>query len=275
MPTMLVSESSANRRNTIPTSVIRSMAQTEIASTNFHRCFHFLLTNDTSMNSLSIRPFQIAFYLIVPCLLVMQVGCYDPTADKVDAGASAAKEEAKIEAKESDLEFALTGDNCDIKWTGSNSAGMTPHGFFFELTGKLLIDGETKEFKHFEVDIDTTSVKAMAEALTEKLKNKGFFEVDKFPKARFVTTSVSAPREDDPEGTTHVIEGNLQIRDVTKSIKFPAKVAFDQAGNSATLSSEFSINRKDYGVVYNVSVEDALIRDDVLINLDIDAETEK
>ena len=197
-------------------------------------------------------------------------GCYDPTADSVDAQAAAAKAEQDVIVENTDVVVSLTGDNCDIKWTGSNSVGMTPYGYFYELTGKLLLDGESKALKHFEVDIEMDGVKAMNETLTNKLKTKGFFQVDEYPQSKFVATSISdQAREQDPEGTTHVIEGNFQLRDVTKSITFPVKI--DVAKNTVTLSSEFKINRKDFGVVYSVAAEDALIRDDVLINLDIEA----
>lgn len=199
------------------------------------------------------------------------LGCYDPTSESVDAGSGAAKKEKEVVATQEDVTYQLTGANCDIKWTGSNSAGMTPYGYFYELKGKLIVDGTTKRIKHFEVDIDMTGVKAMNESLTKKLKTKGFFQVDEYPESRFVVTDIKKARESDPEGTTDLLEGNFLLRDTTKSILIPATVAVSDKG-TLTLSSEFKLNRKDYGVVYSNSVEDALIRDDVLINIDIEAE---
>lgn len=203
--------------------------------------------------------------------LITVPGCYDPTSNSVDAGGSAAKSEKKVEIGEGDLVFKLDGNNCDLKWTGSNSAGMTPYGYFYELQGQVVVDGQSHRLKYFEVDIQMDSVKAMNESLTEKLKHQGFFEVDEYPTARFVSTAISPEaREGDPETTTDVIEGNFQLRDANRSIAFPATVSF--SNGTLTLSSEFKINRKDFGVVYSNSVEDALIRDDVLINLDIEVE---
>lgn len=202
-------------------------------------------------------------------------GCYDPTQNSVDAGSGTAKKEQQVEVTDGDLEFVIGVENSDIKWTGSNSAGLSPHGFFFEFAGKIVVDGKTNQPKHFEVDIEMESVKASSAALTPKLKTKGFFQVDEYPKSRFAVTAVSEPRDGDPEGTTQVLEGNLQLRDVTKSIKIPVAVNVDEAKGIVTLTSEFKINRKDYGVVYENSIEDALIRDEVLVNLDIEAELKK
>ena len=113
-------------------------------------------------------------------------------------------------------------------------------------------------------------VKAMADSLTKKLKHKGFFEVDKFPEARFVSTSIRhEARPGDPSGTNCVVEGNFQLRDVTQSITIPMQ--FSEAEAGLKLASEFKINRKDYGVVYSDAMGDRLIRDEVVIEISVDS----
>jgi len=204
----------------------------------------------------------IAIYIAV-------VGLPDPTANKADAGGKAAKTETEIEVVDSDVTIALDADNTEIQWTGSNTAGQAPTGYFYELQGTAVIDSQSNKLKKLEFVIDMSSVKAMAAALTEKLKNNGFFEVEKFPVSTFVMTGLSEPRDSDPSGTTHVIEGNFQLRDVKKSIQFPAELSVD--AKRMTLKSEFKINRKDYGVVYENAIEDKLIRDDVLLNINLEA----
>lgn len=225
------------------------------------------------------RLFGLVLSLICVSTLCL-TGCFDPTSDKVDAGGGAAKKVAEAETTANDIEFQLTGDNTFIKWTGSNSVGLSPYGYFYELDGVAIIDGDTKRLKFIEFTIDMTACKASAPALTEKLLHKGFFEVERFPESKFVITSVSDDsRDGDPAGTNTVIEGNFQLRDVTKSITFPAEVTFNEvsakSGDSVQLilASEFKLNRKDYGVVHQNSTEDALIRDDILLNIDIDITT--
>lgn len=197
-------------------------------------------------------------------------GLYDPTRGKTAAGTGEAKEITTVTAGETDLIFVLNPDNTEIKWTGSNSAGLTPTGYFFELTGEAIVDPLANQLKHFALLIDMHGVAAMNATLTDKLKNHGFFEVDQFPQSTFTMTSV---RPADAEGSSsdqYLVEGNFQLRDVTKSISFPAKISIFESGFN--LTSEFSINRKDFGVVYSNSTEDALIRDDVLINIDLRTE---
>ena len=209
---------------------------------------------------------------LVVFLIMLQTmaGCYDPTDGKAGAGAAAAKQEVETAVLDTDLEFLLDGENTDIKWTGSNSAGQTPFGYFYELKGKVVIDNDNGQLKHIEILIDMNGVKAMNESLTKKLKTNGFFEVEKFPEARFVSTTISnEARDSDPKETTDVVEANLKIRDTTQSITIPMTVSV--RGQTLKITSEFTINRKDFGVIYSDAAGDAFIRDDVLINMSIES----
>ena len=206
--------------------------------------------------------------------LISTGGCSDPTANTVDAGGGAAKQANEIVTVDTDLVIELSGDNTDIKWTGSNSIGQTPTGFFYELSGRAIVDGTSKKLKNLEVTIDMEGVRAMSESLTYKLKHKGFFDVDRFPESTFVSTSIShEARPGDPNGTNCVVEGNFQLRDVTQSITIPME--FSNVGGAFGLKSEFKLNRKDYGVIYSDSTGDKLIRDAVLISINIDSEPDQ
>ena len=63
-----------------------------------------------------------------------------------------------------------------------------------------------------------------------------------------------------------MITGDLTLHGVTKRISFPATVAVSDAQVQA--SSEFSINRKDFGINYP-GMQDDLIRDLVVIKLSL------
>jgi len=64
------------------------------------------------------------------------------------------------------------------------------------------------------------------------------------------------------------VTGNLELHGVKKSIRFPA--TFTVEGGVVKANAEFSINRRDFGLVYP-GMPDDLIRDDVLIRLAIQA----
>jgi polyisoprenoid-binding protein YceI len=95
------------------------------------------------------------------------------------------------------------------------------------------------------------------------LKTPDFFDVQKFPTARFVSTAVKPGGQN---GATHTITGNLELHGVTKSISFPAMI--HMTGDLVHATAEFVINRKDFGIVYP-GMPDDLIKDEVAIKLTI------
>jgi len=97
------------------------------------------------------------------------------------------------------------------------------------------------------------------------LKTPDFFDVAKFPEAKFESTAIKAGGD---KGATHTVTGNLTMHGVTKSITFPATIAVTP--DTATVDATFAINRKDFGINY-AGAADNLIRDDVVMKLAIRA----
>jgi polyisoprenoid-binding protein YceI len=119
-----------------------------------------------------------------------------------------------------------------------------------------------------QVNIDVASLTTDAEKLSGHLKSADFFDVAKFPKATFSSTSIR------PSGAPAVynVTGKLNLHGVTKPLTFPATIKVSP--DSVQAEGEFTINRKDYGIVYP-GMPDDLIRDDVSIKLTIRAEPAK
>ena len=113
------------------------------------------------------------------------------------------------------------------------------------------------------INIDTASVTTDDDSLTTHLKTADFFDVAKYPKATFVSTKIEP---NTANGATHTITGNFDLHGVKKSISFPA--AIQLGPDSVSANAEFSINRKDFGIVYAGKADD-LIRDGVVIKLTI------
>ncbi|HEY6045320.1 MAG TPA: YceI family protein, partial [Pyrinomonadaceae bacterium] len=116
------------------------------------------------------------------------------------------------------------------------------------------------EASRVTIDIDAASVMTDDDGLTKHLQTPDFFDVAKFPKATFTSTKI----EPSTAGGTHKITGNFSLHGVTKSISFPATIQI--AADKVNVNAEFSVNRKDWGLVYPGKADD-LIRDEVLIKL--------
>jgi polyisoprenoid-binding protein YceI len=115
-------------------------------------------------------------------------------------------------------------------------------------------------------DIDLNSIETDSPQLTEHLKSPDFFNVAQYPKATFTSTSLEAAPAGSPAGTTHLLRGTLDLHGVQKEVSIPVKA--EQTADGVRATSEFTINRHDWGISYKGMADD-LIKDNVLIRLDL------
>jgi polyisoprenoid-binding protein YceI len=160
-------------------------------------------------------------------------------------------------------ELAILPATSKIEFIGSKKIGGSHNGGFKAFAGTARLAADKPELKSIAVDIDATSIFSDDPKLTGHLKNKDFFEVDKYPTATFTTTEIK-PGGD--KGATHTLVGNLMLHGVTKSITIPATVKVDDG--SVSLTSEFSLNKDDFGMTFSGN---GVIRPDVVIKLDVKA----
>lgn len=87
-----------------------------------------------------------------------------------------------------------------------------------------------------------------AAQLKGHLESADFFEVEKFPTARFELTGV--PAEGLDIATLKELQGNLTLKDVTKNITIPVASIETVAEGTKITSATFRINRADWNVKY-------------------------
>jgi polyisoprenoid-binding protein YceI len=139
------------------------------------------------------------------------------------------------------------------------------HGKFNNFDGTIGYDANRKPVS-VNFDIDLNSIETDTEKLTGHLKSADFFDVAKYPKATFTSTSITEAPAGSPAGTTHMLRGTLDMHGVKKEINVPVQATFTPEGANA--KSEFTINRHDWGISYKGAADD-LIKDNVLIKLNL------
>ncbi len=160
--------------------------------------------------------------------------------------------------------YAFSQAESKVNFTGAKVT-RKHEGSFATFNGSITVPDGKIEQGTVTVDIDMASLSADDPKLTGHLKTPDLFDVAKFPKAHFVSTSVKAGGD---KGATHTVTGNLELHGVTKSITFPATIKLHD--DAADVDAEFAINRKDFGVVYP-GMPDDLIKDEILLKLVIRA----
>lgn len=193
--------------------------------------------------------------------LMFVTACSDPAADQPKATTGAATQVSP--PKLAGTKFVITPENSKIEFIGSKVTG-SHNGSFQKFSGQIDY-GDTPETSRVSITIDTDSITTDDANLTKHLKTADFFDVPKYPQATFVSTEIKRSAEG---GGTHTITGNLTMHGVTKSVTFPA--AIDVTSNLVSVDSNFSINRKDFGINY-AGAQDNLIRDGVVLKLNIRA----
>lgn len=186
-------------------------------------------------------------------------GCGNP-ADGVQEAEVTAPASGEVAAVEGAKVYAVSSEST-IGFTGSKITG-SHEGGFKSFTGSISVaDGNIVAPSKIEIDMESTW--SDNGKLTGHLKAPDFFDVASYPTSSFVLTSVDA------SGDKHTVTGDLTLHGETKSISFDADVAITDT--MLTLSAEFFIKRFDFGIVYKGKADD-LIRDEVVIKLDIKAE---
>ena len=156
------------------------------------------------------------------------------------------KEEVKVVKTASEL------NNVDLTTSVLNWKGAKPtgehHGTVALKSGGILIENGVVSAGEFVVDMSTiTNIDMKGEKgagkLEGHLKSADFFDVATYPTAKFVITKV-----EDNEGKLSVT-GNLNIKDVTKSITIPATLS-EVDGNYVFKSDNFNIDRAEFNVKY-------------------------
>jgi polyisoprenoid-binding protein YceI len=215
------------------------------------------------------------FGLAILSLSIFLAACEDPAANKARAVTSnvatvaSNTTTATQPVQKAGETLAVTPENSKVLFTGSKVTGKHDGGFN-QFSGSInLVNGKPDE-SSVNVDIATSSVFTDTDGLTKHLQSGDFFESEKFPKASFASTKIVS---DSANGANnYTVTGDLELRGVKKSVTFPATITVDDS--NVSVKSEFAINRKDFGIVYAGKADD-LIRDDVVIKLDLNTPRKK
>ena len=125
-------------------------------------------------------------------------------------------------------------------------------GTFNDFEGEFKLDKDKPENSSVEVSIDVVSLDTNHEKRDKHLRSRDFFEVEKFPKATFVSTAVETTGE-----KTGKITGDLTIKGITKPVTLDTTYiggGADPFGMSVRRGFEATtrIRLKDFGITYKL-----------------------
>jgi polyisoprenoid-binding protein YceI len=136
----------------------------------------------------------------------------------------------------------LDAQNTRIEFVGSSERN-SQSGSFQQLTGAFEAKGDDLQTARLALDIDMDSTSTNISLLTRHLKGKDFFDVQQYPRASFVSTSIQPSPTPD---SSHVIAGNLTLHGTTRVVTAPANITL--ANGILTLQSRFVIRQSEFGM---------------------------
>jgi len=173
---------------------------------------------------------------------------------------------------------SLTGDyvfdpaHSSFGFTARHAMVTKVRGTFGEFEGSAHLDFTDPSKSSVTVTIKAASIDTGHPDRDAHLRGNDFFAMDEYPEITFRSTSIAAVDDD-----TFSVTGDLTIRGVTKSVTFDAErtgPVIDPWGNTRVgFSGSFSVNRKDWGVSWNMALEagGVVVSDKVTLEFDVSA----
>jgi polyisoprenoid-binding protein YceI len=145
-------------------------------------------------------------------------------------------------------------------------------GSFSKISGALTLDAANPANSAVQATIEIASLDTRDAQRDTHLKSADFFDAERFPTMTFRSTRVNPAAAG--QGT---VEGELTIRDVTRSVVFdvegPTAAVKDPWGNARIgVAATTKISRKEFGLTWSAPLEagGVLIGDDVAITLEVE-----
>lgn len=166
--------------------------------------------------------------------------------------------------------YKLSTEESLISWEGTKPflKGYIDTGTLQLKSGSSVsVSGGNITSGEFIIDMDslavtsTTNTKVAADKLEEHLRSDDFLSIETYPEARFVIKNV----------TSGTVTGDLTIKNITKTITFPAKIA-SESDTRIVADASVILNRTNWDIRYGSGtffddLGDGLIDDKVGLTL--------
>lgn len=148
----------------------------------------------------------------------------------------------------------------------------TVQGEFSKLSGTVVLDEKDLKNSRIEATIDATTISTRNEQRDADLRSAKFFDIGKFPAITFKSTEVKAAGKD-----RFKVTGDLTMHGVTRpvvlDVESPSIEVKDPYGNAKRGAvATTKLNRKDFGLTWNVALEagGVMVSDEVVVTIDLE-----
>jgi polyisoprenoid-binding protein YceI len=158
----------------------------------------------------------------------------------------------------------------EVAFIGRHFMLTKVRGHFTGVTGVIVVAEDPAE-STAEVTIDVASVDSGSQARDDHLRSADFFDAARHPTATFTG------RAADWHGTRGLLAGDLTIRGITRPVTLAAgylgHVADPWGGQRVIFTAEGTLNREDWGLTWNMPLDNGglLVSKDIRIEIEAEA----
>ena len=158
-----------------------------------------------------------------------------------------------------------------VEFSAKHMMITTVKGHFNDVRGTLIYDEVDPARSHVEAEIDAASLYTGTAMRDNDLRSSHFLEVEKYPTITFRSTRVELSSSDHGQ-----VIGDLTIHGVTREVALDT--AFTGRGKNLdgkeviSFEARTSINRKDFGLHWNMVLETGGVLVGDIINIEIAVE---
>jgi len=178
------------------------------------------------------------------------------------------KNKAEVATTTNTVTYFANVETSTIEWQGFKPTGSHKGTINLE-SGSLTVKNGNILNGAFIFDMSSIKESKANAKLEGHLKSAAFFDVKKFPNARFEITGL-----EEKDGNT-MLSGSLKLKDITHPISFPVTVTHQN--DALTLTSDvFTIDRSKWNIKYGSKsffddLKDKFINDDIELKITIKA----
>lgn len=178
--------------------------------------------------------------------------------------------QGKSKAGGTELAWQIDKAHTSVEFAVRHMGIATVRGRFEDLEGT--IDFEGGRPTRIQARIPVSTINTREPQRDAHLRSADFFDAERFPYISFVSRRVESL-----SGNRYRVIGDLTIRDVTREVAFEAEatdVVKDPWGNRRIgLSARGTLDRKDFGLTWNVLLEAGglLVGDQVRFEIEVEA----
>jgi polyisoprenoid-binding protein YceI len=174
------------------------------------------------------------------------------------------------------MPWQIDRNHTSLGFTGKHMLVSKVKGKFLDYDADVIIDDENLANSAATFRFKVASVDSGFDQRDNHLRSGDFFNADQYPEIVFQTKRI-----EQNGGNEYRLIGDLTIKDVTREVVFEGEIAGPMptpwGGTVVSLSASAKVNRKDWGLDWNLPLgaSGLLVSDQITLEIDTEIKNEE